>query len=128
VTVPTPAVTAAVDAVRAHFAGKPLEVTPDGSGGAYVIVACIELSPAYDPPVTWLGFQVNAAYPASDVYPHYTGRLLRSDGKPHGQAIQQVTWQGREAMQVSRRSNHWNPAVDNAALKAEKVITWLLEQ
>ena len=31
-------------------------------------------------------------------------------------------------MQLSRRSKGWNPAVDNAALKAEKVITWLTAQ
>lgn len=124
----TPAVAAAVEAVRAHFAGKPVEVTPDGSGGSYVIIADIEVGCHYEPPVTWLGFQVNAAYPASDVYPHYTGKLARADGQQHGPAIQQVTWQDRPAMQLSRRSKGWNPAVDNAALKAEKVITWLTAQ
>ena len=124
----TPAVAAAVEAVRAHFASKPVEVTPDGSGGSYVIIADIEVGGHYEPPVTWLGFQVNAAYPASDVYPHYTGKLARADGQQHGPAIQQVTWQDRPAMQLSRRSKGWNPAVDNAALKAEKVITWLTAQ
>ena len=123
-----PAVAVAVEAVRAHFAGKPVEVTPDGSGGAYVIIADIEVGGRYRPPVTWLGFQVNAAYPSSDVYPHYTERLARVDGQPHGPAIQEVTWRERPAMQLSRRSSRWNPAVDNAALKAEKVITWLTAQ
>ena len=124
----TPAAAEAAEAVRGHFAGKTVEVTPDGGGGVIVIVAGVEVGDRYEPPVTWLGFQVNAAYPASDVYPHYTGRLARADGRPHGQGIQQVTWQGREAMQLSRRSSRWNPAVDNAALKAQKVITWLAAQ
>jgi len=31
-----------------------------------------------------------------------------------------ITWLGYDAPQ--RRSNGWNPGVDNAALKAEKVI------
>ena len=127
-TVPTPAVAGAIDAVRGHFAGKPVEVIPDGAGGAFVIVSDIEIGTHYTPAVTWLGFQVNATYPASDVYPHYTGRLTRTDGRAHGQAIQQVTWQGRDALQLSRRSNGWNSAVDAAALKAEKVIRWLATQ
>ncbi|OKI58019.1 hypothetical protein [Micromonospora sp. CB01531] len=124
----TPAVATAVDAVREHFAGKPVEVTPDGAGGAFVIVNDIEVGPSYTPSTTWLGFQISAAYPSADVYPHYTGRLTRTDGKPHGQAIQQVDWQNRPAMQLSRRSNGWHAGIDNAALKAEKVITWLVTQ
>ncbi|WP_050581016.1 hypothetical protein [Salinispora cortesiana] len=124
----TPAVTTAVDAVREHFAGKPVEVTPDGAGGAFVIVNDIEIGPGYIPSTTWLGFHVSAAYPNADVYPHYTGRLTRTDGQPHGQAIQQVDWQNRPALQLSRRSNGWRVGIDNAALKAEKVITWLVTQ
>jgi hypothetical protein len=124
----TPAVSAGVGAVREHFAGKAVEVIPDGAGGAYLIVSDIEAGSHYAPPVTWLGFQINAAYPSSDVYPHYVGVLARADGRPHGQAIQQVTWQGRPALHLSRRSNGWNPALDNAAVKAEKVIAWLVTQ
>ncbi len=127
-TVLTPAVGEAIGAVRDHFAGKPVEVTPDGAGGAIVIISDIQVGAQYAPAVTWLGFQVNAAYPASDVYPHYTGLLVRTDGQPHGQAVQQVNWQGREALQLSRKSNGWNPAIDTAALKAEKVIRWLATQ
>ncbi len=121
----TPAVATAVDAVRNHFTGKPVEVTPDGAGGAFVIINDIDLGPGYIPSTTWLGFQISAAYPSADVYPHYTGVLARADGQPHREAIQQVTWQDRPALQLSRRSNRWNPSVDNAVLKAEKVITWL---
>jgi hypothetical protein len=123
-----PAVTTAVDAVRDHFAGKPVTVISDGAGGAFVTVEDVKVGPTYSPSVTWLGFQISAAYPSADVYPHYTGPLVRVDGQQHGQAIQQVTWQNRTAMQLSRRSNGWKPGIDNAALKAEKVITWLRAQ
>jgi hypothetical protein len=51
--------------------------------------------------------------------------LNRIDGQAHGAGISTTTWQNRPALQLSRRSNGWNPAVDSAALKAEKVITWL---
>jgi hypothetical protein len=120
-----PAVTTAVDVVRNHFTGKPVSVIPDGTGGAFVIVDDIEVGTTYTPSTTWIGFQISAAYPSADVYPHYTGVLVRTDGQPHGPAVQQTTWQHRPAMQLSRRSTRWKTGVDNAALKAEKVITWL---
>jgi hypothetical protein len=40
--------------------------------------------------------------------------------------VQPVDWNDRQALQLSRRSNRWNPATDNAALKAEKVIKWFI--
>jgi hypothetical protein len=119
------AVSAAIDAVREHFAGHQVDVVPDGAGGAFVTVDPVEVGPAYTPSTTWLGFHLNAAYPASDIYPYFTGPLVRADGQPHGAGIGQGQWQNRPAMLLSRRSNRWRPGVDNAALKAEKVITWL---
>lgn len=123
-TEPSDAVDTAVSAVRDHFAGKLVEVVPDGGGGAVVIVDQIDLGDRYTPSSTWLGFHISAAYPQADVYPHYLGRVVRRDGQPHGDAVQEVEWNGRPALQLSRRSNSWNPSRDNAALKAEKVITW----
>jgi hypothetical protein len=124
----TTAVAMAVDAVRANFAGHPVEVSPDGAGGAFVIVKDVAVGTRYLPHSTWMGFHVNSAYPASDVYPHYVGVLARSDGSPLGDAISQTTWQGRAALQLSRKSNGWNPAVDNAANKAERVLKWLADR
>lgn len=121
----TAAVAAAADAVRANFAGHAVEVTPDGAGGAFVIISDVAVGSQYTPAITWLGFHLNAAYPASDVYPHYTGVLARADGRGLGEAISQTTWQGRPALQLSRRSNRWNPVVDNAANKAERIVKWL---
>ena len=119
------AVAAAADAVRANFVGHAVEVNPDGAGGAFVIVSDVAVGPRYTPATTWLGFHLNAAYPAADVYPHYTGVLARTDGRGLGEAISQATWQGRSALQLSRRSNQWDPAVDNAANKAERILKWL---
>jgi hypothetical protein len=119
-----PAVTRGVDAVRAHFAGEPVEVVPDGAGGAYVIVHDVEIGSRYVPSRTWLGFQISAAYDSADVYPHYLGVVARADRKQHGDGVQSVTWRDQPVLQLSRRSNGWRPGVDNAALKAEKVIVW----
>jgi len=117
-------VTTAVDTVREHFAGHVVEVTPDGGGGAYVVVRDVEVGVHYTPVTTWLGFQMNNAYPRSDVYPHYVGVVACTDGRGHGVGVQAVSWRNEPALQLSRRSNRWNLAYDNAALKAEKVLTW----
>ena len=53
-TVLTSAVAGAVDAVQGHFAGKPVEVIPDGAGGAFVIISGIEAGARYTPTATWL--------------------------------------------------------------------------
>jgi len=124
----TAAVAEAVGAIRANFAGHAVEVNPDGAGGALVIVSDVAVGPRYIPAATWLGFHLNAAYPASDVYPHYVGVLARADGRGLGEAITPTTWQGRPGLQLSRRSNRWNPAVDNAANKAERILKWLADR
>lgn len=118
----------AVEAVRGHFADSTVQVLPDGQGGAFLIVNTVRIGALYTPDVTWLGFHLNTAYPSSDVYPHYIARVDRIDGRPHREGIQPVDWQGRPALQLSRRSNRWNPARDNAVLKAEKVTTWFAGQ
>lgn len=118
----------AVAAVRDQFAGHAVDTVSDGAGGVFVTVDDIDLGPSYTPNVTWLGFHINSAYPHSDVYPHYIGRVTRVDNQAHGVAVQQVDWRGRPALQLSRRSNRWNSATDTAALKAEKVMTWFRAQ
>ena len=124
-----PPVADAVGAVRIHFADTPVEVTPDGAGGAFVIITSVDIGPRYSPSITWLGFHISAAYPDADTYPHYVGGdLVRVDGRAHGPAIQPVSWQDRPALQISRRSNHRLPGVDNAALKAERIRRWLADQ
>jgi len=129
VTTLAPPVADAVGAVQDHFAGSPVEVTPDGAGGAFVIISSVDVGPRYSPSTTWLGFHISAAYPDADTYPHYVGGdLVRVDGQAHGPAIQEVSWQDRPALQISRRSNHRNPAVDSAALKAERIRRWLADQ
>lgn len=122
------AVELAVAAVQDQFAGHPVNTVSDGVGGVFVIIDDVDLGPAYTPAVTWVGFHINPAYPHSDVYPHYIGRLTRVDNQAHGVAVQPVDWQGRPALQLSRRSNRWNSATDTAALKAEKVLTWFRAQ
>ncbi|MFF5781133.1 hypothetical protein ACFY7Y_29930 [Streptomyces virginiae] len=122
------AITEAVEAVRAQFTGHPVEVVPDGTGGVFVTVEDVPVGPSYAPAVTWLGFQISAAYPDADVYPHYVGPLSRTDGQSHGPAVQSTGWRGQPALQISRRSNRRDAIVDSAALKAERIRLWLADQ
>ncbi|AWK09970.1 hypothetical protein DDQ41_14860 [Streptomyces spongiicola] len=71
------AITEAVEAIRAQFAGHPVEVVPDGNGGVFVTVEDVSVGPSYAPAATWLGFQISAAYPDADVYPHYLSSAVR---------------------------------------------------
>lgn len=118
-------VATAVAQVREQFPGHNVGAIPDGAGGAVVVVDDVTPGDQYLEEVTWLGFQITSVYPDADIYPHFVGPLRRKDGRPNGEGFQEVDWQGRPALQLSRRSNHWNRATDTAALKAMKVMAWL---
>lgn len=118
----------AIDELREQFAGHPVDVVREANGDAVVIIGDVSIGDQYEPDTTWLGFRITGTYPSADIYPHHIGRVARRDGVGHGQAVQQVEWQGRPALQLSRRSNGWNPRHDNAALKAAKVLAWFAGQ
>lgn len=120
-----PAVVVAVAELREQFASHVVEVEPDGAGGVSVLVEAIQPGSPYLDTATWLGFQITSAYPDADVYPHFIGRIRRSDRAAHGQGFAETEWRGRPALQLSRRSNRWNRSTDTAALKAMKVLLWL---
>ena len=104
----------------------------------------VELGPRYTPSATWLKFQVTFQYPAADVYPLFIPPdVVRADAAPNNGAPGNGTPLGEGTMlnqyadgpgaapiptiQLSRRSNRLNPATDTAALKVEKVLSWLRE-
>ncbi len=125
-----PAVAAAIDEVRRTFPDAAVEMTADGAGGAFVVVRDVPLPELYVQDSTWLGFHVTYLHPATDVYPHYVrSDLARSDSRPLGPGFAQTTWvHGQQAvMQLSRKSNRWDPRRDTPALKALKVLAWLAE-
>ena len=123
----TPEVEEALEEIRTTFSGHNVTIEPEKQGGAYVIVHDVNISQVYNPPVTWIGFLIDFQYPRSDVYPHFVdGSIKRADNRALGEGFSGPNnWQGRQAIQVSRRSNHRNSAVDTAALKLLKVIEWL---
>ena len=128
-TAPTAAVEKAIGDLRACFPNNPLEVVPDGSGGAFIIMQAIPLGPPWAQSDTWIGFQITFQYPYADVYPHFIRPdLSRLDRKPLGAGLGHAQFRGQAAVQVSRRSNKLNPATDTATLKLLKVLKWLRSQ
>ncbi|WP_328531261.1 hypothetical protein OG984_09080 [Nocardioides sp. NBC_00368] len=122
------AVDVAIDQIHEQFATHAVDVVREPGGDATIIIDEVMIGEQYEPSTTWLGFRISAAYPNADVYPHYLGPVSRRDGAAHGDAFQNVIWRDRSALQISRRSNGWNPRRDTAALKAVKVLAWLADQ
>jgi hypothetical protein len=123
----TPEVDAAIEEIKRTWAGHHVDVVPEPQGGAYVTVHDLRLGDQYQPATSWVGFLITFQYPRADVYPHFlTAELRRVDGQALGESFQQpIPWCGQPATQVSRRSNHLDPAVDTAATKLAKVLAWV---
>ena len=125
----TAAVAKAIEEVRRTFEECEVEVFPDGSGGAAVVVRGIPLGRPYVQAKVWIGFHITYQYPYADVYPHFTNAdLARSGGSGLGDGFGGATFQDGSAIQISRRSNRLNPETDTAALKLLKVVKWMKEQ
>ena len=106
-----------------------MEVFPDGSGGAELVVRGIPLGCPYAQDKVWIGFHITYQYPYADVYPHFTNAdLARSGGGGLGGGFGGASFRGSAAIQISRRSNRLNPKTDTAALKLLKVVKWMKEQ
>lgn len=117
----------AIEELEATFIGSSITLSPDGSGGARVIIEHVPLSNIYHAPETWIGGHLVALLPYADVYPLFVrGDLQRVDGKPLGTglAIGHV-FEGRQAVQVSRRSNKRDATIETVGMKFLKVLTWL---
>lgn len=124
-----PEVSKAVERIRQHFPDSTVHVKEDGQGGAYVRVDPVDLGPTYTEQTrrTWIAFKIAHDYPFSDVYPHHVRRdLARADGQAHptGFGTASAEGWGLESVQLSRRSNHRDAALETALHKLLKVIDW----
>ncbi|MDD7814483.1 hypothetical protein PP713_18115 [Mycobacterium sp. CSUR Q5927] len=121
----TPEVAGAVEDIRAAFPDAAVDVRED-DGGVIVVVDPVDPGPPYVQRSSWIGFRITYQYPYADVYPHFLrGDLARVDGAGLGEAITATTFEGKSAVQVSRRSRKVNPATDSAVLKLAAVLHWL---
>lgn len=123
----TPEVSTAIAQIEDAFPEKAIDIFDLGDGGARVILQNIELSQSYTPQTTWIGFIIGFQYPRADVYPHYIDpEIKRIDANALGEGFSgPMEWQGRNSIQVSRKSNRLDPTVDTAATKLAKVIDWI---
>lgn len=129
----TPEVEAAVEEIRCQF--PEVSAVPDGNGGAYVTISSVSLSAKFMPRKVWVKFQIVPTYPAADVYPHFIQPDVRivnathPEGNPLGEATSVGSYtHGNDtftAIQLSRKSNNFNPTIDTALLKLLKIIDWL---
>lgn len=122
----TPGVSEALEQLRRCFPDSGVTVVPDSNGGVYVLIETVELGPKYAPPTTWMGGHLVPTLPYGDVYPLFIGGdVKRINGQPFVAPITAASFQGRPALQISRRSNRHNPQLQSAARKFTKVIHWL---
>ena len=124
-----PQVEQAIEELRRRFSDADVTARATEDGGAVATINPIDLGSAYIPRETWIKFRISFQYPYADVYPLFVRPdLVRADGQAHGQGITNASFEDEPALQLSRRSNHRDPAIDTAALKAMKVIQWLKTQ
>lgn len=122
----TPEVAEAIDEIRASFPEATVSIREDGEGGAFVILDPVDPGANYLQRETWIGFRITFQYPYADVYPHFVGGdLARSDGAPLGDGMSATSFEGRPAIQISRRSNRIDATTDTAVIKLLKVLKWL---
>lgn len=119
----------AIKELRVAFPGCQFSIAEDAEGGAKVTISDVEFGEGcalYNQSTTWVGFRINFQYPYADIYPIFVrSDLSRRDGRPLGEAMAPVNWEGVAAVQVSRRSNKRDVTVDNAVIKIQKVIRWM---
>ncbi len=117
----------AVKSLREAFPQATLVVEDDGGGGAYVRIESVELGPRFIPQRTWVGAHLPPQVPYADVYPLFIGSdVARADGVAFSAPITSGhNFRGQSALQISRRTNRLDPAVQTPTLKFQKVLHWL---
>jgi hypothetical protein len=120
-------VSTAIEELKNQFSASSFIVREDGQGGAYVLMEPVTVGVRFRPEETWVGFQIPAQYPYADIYPVFIGaNVARADGVAF---IAPVTpghnFEGRPALQVSRRSAAAQGGSQKALAKILKVLDFL---
>jgi hypothetical protein len=120
-------VSTAVEELKRQFPAASFTVREDGQGGAYVRFEPVSLGDKYCPQTTWIGLQVPAQYPYADIYPIFIGaEIRRSNGVEFVAPITRGhQFEGRAALQVSRRNGAAHTGLQKATSKVLKVLDYL---
>ena len=120
-------VSTAIEELKQQFSTSSFTVREDGQGGAYVVMEPVSLGARYRPENTWVGFQIPAQYPYADIYPVFIGgETSRADGVAFGAPVTPGHhFEGKPAIQVSRRSGAAQTGMQKATLKVLKILDFL---
>ena len=120
-------VSTGIEELKRQFSGSSFTVRDDGQGGAYVVIEPVSLGPRYRPEYTWIGFQIPAQYPYADIYPVFVGaEIRRVDGIVFAAPVTPGhNFEGRAAIQVSRRSGAAQNGLQRVTAKILKVLDFL---
>jgi hypothetical protein len=120
----------AIEELKRQFNSSTVTVVEDGQGGAQVLMEPVPLGKRYKPDSTWIGFHIPAQYPYADIYPVFMGAdVARADGVPFAPPITpNHHFQGRPAIQISRRNGTAQLGLQKATTKVLKVLDFLEKQ
>lgn len=120
-------VTDAIAELARAFPASKVTVNDDGEGGARVIVDPVEIGERFVPSRTWMGGHITALYPNADIYPVFIDATVRrADGTAFQAPVTEGhNFDGRAAIQVSRRNNQIHACSQTAVGKFMKVIDFL---
>jgi hypothetical protein len=87
----------------------------------------VSLGPKFRPTSTWMGFQIPAQYPYADIYPVFIGAdVARTDGIGFAAPVTPGHhFEGRPAIQVSRRNSAAQSGLQRVSTKILKVLDFL---
>jgi hypothetical protein len=116
-----------IEELKRQFSSSAFTVAEDNQGGAYVIIENVPLGSRYNPNHTWLGFQIPAQYPYADIYPTFIGEdVRRVDGIAFTPPVTPGhSFQGRPAVQVSRRNGAAQSGSQKVTAKILKILDFL---
>ena len=120
-------VSSAIEELKRQFSGATVTVREDGQGGAYVVMEPVSLGPKYQPQLTWVGFHIPPQYPYADIYPVFIGgEVRRANGIPFSAPVTPGhQFEGRAAIQVSRRNTMAQAGLQKVGSKILKVLDFL---
>jgi len=120
-------VASAIAELERAFPEARVETTEDGQGGAYFVLEGIDLSERFVPRSAWLGAHIPALYPYADIYPVFMDPAVqRADGVQFQVPITpNANFNGRPAIQISRRNNSAQTHPQTAVGKVLKVLDFL---
>jgi hypothetical protein len=120
-------VSSGIEELRRQFNGSTFTVREDGQGGAYVVMEPVALGLRFRPEATWVGFHIPPQYPYADIYPVFIGaNVSRANGVPFTVPVTPGhSFEGRPAIQVSRRNSAAQSGLQKAGAKILKVLDFL---